>query len=75
MSTGGDALAQSIDAHVSRIARQRADALETVCEKAIQGGEFGVMVDYNVGAWVDPRVPYGNIWDVTACGSDGVQVS
>ena len=59
---------------VARIARARYQAVETACEKALQGGEFGVMVDYNLGAWVDPRVPYGELWDVTACGSENVQV-
>lgn len=63
----------AVDQHVRALAWARHQAVETACEKALQSGEFGVMVDYNRGAWVDPRVPYGQIWDVTACGSEGVE--
>lgn len=67
-------LSELISRDVARIARAQMQAVETAAEMAIQGGEFGVMVDYNVGAWVDPRVPYGQLWDVTACGSENVQI-
>jgi hypothetical protein len=63
-----------IAGHIAVAARKQMQAVETACETALQGGEFGVMVDYNLGAWVDPRVPYGQLWDVTACGSENVQV-
>jgi len=45
--------------------------LEQVCEEAIQGGEYGVMVFYlsngTVAAHVCSNVPYGHIHE-TRCG-------
>lgn len=49
--------------------RARAEVVERACEAAVQSGEHGVMVD-GERAWVDARVPYGELWDVTACGPD-----
>lgn len=66
-------LGELIQAHVTALSRARADALETACERAIQQGRSGVMVESG-SAWVDERVPYGEIWDVTACGADGVRI-
>lgn len=50
-------------------------ALEQACEEALQGGEHGVLVDWKRNIYqVDPRVPYGRIYDVTACGEENVRL-
>lgn len=49
--------------------RAHAETVERACEAAVQSGEHGVMVCGDA-AWVDARVPYGCLWDVTACGPD-----
>ena len=60
---------------IAELARRRSAAvfatIERACEAAIQGGICGVMIDGD-RAWVDPRVPYGQKWDATACGADNV---
>lgn len=43
--------------------------VEQACEEAVAGGVCGVMIEGD-RVWVDARVPYGQKWDVTACGSD-----
>lgn len=56
---------------VDEIRRAHDQAVETACEMAIQGGKHGVMVDLEKGAaWVDPRVPYGQLWHFPNGGSD-----
>ena len=47
-------------AAVEAVSRQRHQTVETICEKALQGGEHGVSV-YDDVAFVDPAVPYGHI--------------
>jgi enamine deaminase RidA (YjgF/YER057c/UK114 family) len=64
----------NIDEPVARQCRVAALMLETACEKALQGDQYGVMIDYTRNsAWVDSRVPYGWVWDVSACGEENVR--
>lgn len=52
----------------SALLAERLAALEAACEEAVQGGEHGVLVLYRSDGWysvgVDPRVPYGYIFEV-----------
>ncbi len=64
MTDFDDALA----AHLAATMKRRSAVIEEACEKAIQGGRFGVLVEterawggYRVTAKVDPSVPYGEI--------------
>jgi hypothetical protein len=52
-----------VHAHVEEVVRRRAAAIERACEEAVQGGEFGVLVDDEDGwARTDASVPYGQIF-------------
>lgn len=49
------------------VSRLRADAIESTCERMLTTPDSpGVMVGLNA-AWLDPRVPFGEIWYVEAC--------
>lgn len=52
------------DALVLERLRRHHDVIEQACEAALQGGQHGVMVEWNAEqttAWVDPDVPYGEV--------------
>jgi hypothetical protein len=52
------------DALVAERMRRHAATVEAACEAAVQGGRYGVKVEWNAEqttAWVDPAVPYGEI--------------
>lgn len=66
-------MGEAFETLVREITHARSEMLERACEEAIQGGLHGVVVDDRRGvAWVDPRVPYGRIYDVSACGAENV---
>lgn len=49
-------------------------AVEQACEAAIQGGEHGVRVWWNLEqtvAVVDPTVPYGNVYEMPFGDAEG----
>lgn len=47
--------------------RARLEALEHMCEvMLVTEGSPGIMYN-NEYVWLDTRVPFGQIWDVTAC--------
>lgn len=61
-------------AYVRSLLEQHYRLLEQACEAAIQGGKHGVLVDRSRNIYrVDARVPYGQIYDATACGEENVQ--
>lgn len=63
-----DAYREQIDAFMADVWKQRAAVIEEACERALQGGEHGVLVETEVGlegwsvtAIVHPGVPYGQV--------------
>jgi len=53
--------------------RAQAEAVERLCEIMITTPDSpGIMVE-GERAWLDQRVPFGEIWDVSACGEENVK--
>lgn len=70
-----DQIQRHIQRHVAEVLKARAEAIEQLCEQMlVTPGAPGIMVDSH-NAWFDERVPFGEIWDVSACGSEGVRVA
>lgn len=66
--------AAMIECAARRLIEEHYRLLEQACEAAVQGGQYGVLVDRHRGVYrPDSRVPYGRIFDVTACGEENVQ--
>jgi hypothetical protein len=57
--------ATAIRDHVARIQAQQNAAIEAACERALQGGLYGVKVirhaDGTISVGVHPDVPYGTV--------------
>lgn len=63
---------QAVRNHVNHLLMARAQLIESMCERSLLDPlQRGVMIDGDE-VLLDERVPYGQIWDVTACGRDGV---
>ena len=56
--------------HVESEMRDHFDAVEKACELSLQGGTCGVVILGHRLARPPPRVPYGQVWDASACPSE-----
>lgn len=61
--------AEAIAAHIEAVMRARTEKLERVAEHMLTHDGGGIMIDGD-RVFIDARVPWGVIWDVTLCGAD-----